>query len=89
MLIYYLYIVLAGQQEGDVRLTGFCTADNTVCRAGRIEVVLNGEWGTVCWDGFGLKDGQVICSQLGFDGYINIKAFIHKTTINKKQNVFP
>ncbi|KAJ8043083.1 Soluble scavenger receptor cysteine-rich domain-containing protein SSC5D [Holothuria leucospilota] len=45
----------------DVRL-----ADGVSNSSGRIEVLHNGEWGTVCEDGWNLTDSDVVCRQLGY-----------------------
>jgi len=44
-----------------VRLTG-----SNVTYKGRLEVLYNGTWGTVCAVGFRISAARVICNQLGF-----------------------
>ena len=46
-----------------VRLTG--GANNS---EGRLEVMYEGSWGTVCDNGWDLNDATVVCRMLGFDG---------------------
>ena len=46
---------------GDVRLV-----DGPVESAGRLEVCINQNWGTVCSRSWGRSDSRVLCRQLGY-----------------------
>ena len=50
--------------SGDLRIAGGNQANS-----GRLEVRIDGEWGTVCDDGFNDVNANVACKHLGYNRY--------------------
>jgi hypothetical protein len=55
----YMYNHTADRQQ--IRLVNGTTLYN-----GRVELLYNGVWGTMCDDGAGVADAVVACRQLGY-----------------------
>ena len=66
-ITYFINTTLSGLQQGSLRLVG-STTSTTYFYAGRLEIYVNGEWGTVCDDGWGNNEAIVACKQMGFEG---------------------
>ena len=49
--------------EGNLQLAGGQSSNE-----GRVEICINGVWGTVCDGGWDSSDATVVCRQLGFPG---------------------
>ena len=63
--------------EGEVRLE-----DGSVFNEGRVEVCVDGIWGTVCNDYFASIDASVVCRQLGFSRFGKSIAFVDTNNFN-------
>ena len=51
--------------DGEVRLVNGATNDQGQTYQGRVEICLDGEWGTICDDQYDVNDAKTICRQLG------------------------
>ena len=54
---------IANCTGGEMRLV-----DGFTYREGRVEVCVDGRWGTVCGEGWGDTEAGLVCARLGFPG---------------------
>ncbi|KAI6656892.1 hypothetical protein LOD99_16194 [Oopsacas minuta] len=62
-----MHPIVHSGEEFDLRLV-----DGPNNSEGRLEVLYNGTWGTVCDDRFSIVDAQIACKQLGYLGAVRV-----------------
>ena len=60
-------IVSGNCTHGNLRIPARIDDTTGLSSEGRLEVCVNGVWGTICDTRFGRLDAQVACNQLGYD----------------------
>ena len=55
--------------EHDLGRLRFVNSSYIFSSAGRLEIYLDGHWGTICSVGFGAEEATLACNQLGYRTY--------------------
>ena len=54
--------------HGELQIASRSDDSEALASEGRLEICVNGVWGTICDVRYGARDANVACRQLGYDG---------------------
>ncbi|XP_063969888.1 neurotrypsin-like isoform X2 [Lytechinus pictus] len=74
-------VICKGDRGAEIRLAG----EGSTNSQGRVEILHNGLWGTICDDQWGKGDADVVCKQLGFAESNYIYAYSTDSTADDTQ----
>ena len=60
-MVWFIFIESSSCVDGEVHLV-----NGSISQEGRVEVCVNGIWGTICGTGWNKIDAFVVCKQLGY-----------------------
>ena len=85
-----LEVLIIDDDTGELRLVDGTrtTEDGRLCE-GRLEIYINGQWGTICDDYWGDEDADVACRQLGFAGGSVVEARRFNAGSTRRAGTFP
>ena len=85
-----LVVLIIDDDTGELRLVDGerTTGDGRPCE-GRLEIYINGQWGTICDDYWGDEDADVACRQLGFTGGSVVDARQFNAGSTRRAGSFP
>ena len=62
--------------------TDLCLVRGKTPDDGRVEICLDGGWGSVCYDKWDIRDAEVVCRQLGYNGRESLPLSFHSLILH-------